>query len=93
LLSRKEILQLERISKGDKMPEGPEQRFNIGAVKATIWKNTSRAGEEFRTARLSRSYKKGNEWKDTNSLGVRDIDKAIKVLEQARDYIKGLSGG
>jgi len=75
------------------MPEGPEQRFNIGAVKATIWKNTSRAGAEFRTVRLSRSYKKGDEWKNTNSLGVRDIDKAIKVLEQARDYINGLSGG
>ena len=75
------------------MPEGPEQRFNIGAVKATIWKNTSRAGEEFRTVCLSRSYKKGDEWKESNSLGVRDIDKAIKVLEQARDYINGLSGG
>ncbi len=71
---------------------GPEQRFNIGAVRATIWKNTSRAGEEFRTVRLSRSYKKGDEWKESNSLGVRDIDKVIKVLEQARDYINGLSG-
>ena len=59
MLSRKEILQLERISKGDKMPEGPEQRFNIGAVKATIWKNTSRAGEEFRTVRLSRRRVEG----------------------------------
>ena len=75
------------------MPEGPEQRFNIGAVRATIWKNMSRTGEEFRTVRLSRSYKKGDEWKESNSLGVRDIDKAIKVLEQARDYIRGLSGG
>lgn len=74
------------------MPEGPEQRFNIGAVKATIWKNISRTGEEFRTVRLSRSYKKGDEWKESNSLGVNDIEKAIKVLEQARDYINGLGG-
>ena len=74
------------------MPEGPEQRFNIGAVKATIWKNTSRAGEEFRTVRLSRSYKKGDEWKESDSLGFRDIDKAIKVLEQAREHINGLGG-
>ena len=69
------------------MPEGPEQRFNIGAVRATIWKNTTRTGEEFRTVRLSRSYKKGDEWKESNSLGVKDIDKAIKVLQQARDHI------
>ena len=74
------------------MPEGPEQRFNIGAVKATVWKNTSRTGEEFRTVCLSRSYKKGDEWKESNSLGFRDIDKAIKVLQQARDHINGFSG-
>ena len=70
---------------------GPEQRFNIGAVRATIWKNTSRTGEEFRTVRLSRSYKKGDEWKESNSLGVKDIDKAIKVLQQASEHISGVS--
>ena len=68
---------------------GPEQRYSIGAVRATIWKNTSRTGEEFRTVRLSRSYKKGDEWKESNSLGVKDIDKAIKVLQQAREHING----
>ncbi len=70
---------------------GPEQRFNIGAVRATIWKNTSRTGEEFRTVRLSRSYKKGDEWKESNSLGVKDIDKAIKVLQQASEHISRVS--
>ena len=70
---------------------GPEQKFNIGAVRATIWKNTSRTGEEFRTVRLSRSYKKGDEWKESNSLGVKDIDKAIKVLQQASEHISGVS--
>ncbi len=71
---------------------GPEQRFNIGAVRATIWKNTSRTGDEFRTVHLSRSYKKGDEWKESNSLGFRDIEKAIKVLEQAREHMNGVRG-
>ena len=68
---------------------GPEQRYSIGAVRATIWKNTTRTGKEFRTVRLSRSYRKGDEWKESNSLSVRDIDKAIEVLQQAREYVNG----
>jgi len=71
-----------------------EQRFNRGLVKATVWKNKSRAGDEFNTVSLSRSYKdKEDNWKNTNSLGVNDVDKAIQVLEEARDYINGSSEG
>jgi hypothetical protein len=65
----------------------PEQKFNSGLVKATVWKNVSRDGNEFRSVSLNKSYQKDGEWKNTNSLGVVDLDKAISVLEQARDYI------
>ena len=67
----------------------PEKRFNVGLVKATVWKNTSKTGDEFKTVSLNRSYQKDGEWKNTNSFGVNDIDKAIQVLEQARDYVNG----
>ncbi len=71
----------------NKMAGQPEKRFNVGLVKATVWKNTSSAGDEFRTVSLNRSYQKDGEWKNTNSFGTNDIDKAIQVLEQARDYV------
>ncbi|MBU0628279.1 MAG: hypothetical protein KKC75_03760 [Nanoarchaeota archaeon] len=71
------------------MAEKPEQKFNIGLVKATVWKNVSKDGNEFKTVSLNRSYQKDGEWKNTNSLGVNDIDKAIQVLEQARDFVNG----
>jgi hypothetical protein len=36
-------LQEEEISRGIKMGQ-PEKKFNVGVVKATIWKNTSKDG-------------------------------------------------
>ena len=67
----------------------PEKRFSAGLVKATVWKNVSSTGDEFRTVSLSKSYRKDGEWKNTNSLGIDDIDKAIQVLGEARDFLKG----
>lgn len=69
-----------------------ERRFNSGLVKATVWKNVSKDGNEFMSVSLNKSYQKDGEWKNTNSLGVNDIDKAIQVLEEARDYINSDSG-
>jgi len=69
------------------MPGEVERKFNIGLVKATVWKNTSGSGSVFRSVSLNKSYQKDGEWKNTNSLGANDIDKAIGVLEQARDYL------
>lgn len=70
----------------------PEKRFNSGLVKATVWKNTSRNGDDFRTVSLNRSYKdKEGNWKNTNSFGENDIDKAIDVLQQAQEYLNGSS--
>ncbi len=69
----------------------PEKRFNVGLIKATVWKNRSRDGNEFRAVSLNKSYQKNGEWKNSNSLGINDIDKAIKVLEEAREYINGFN--
>jgi len=69
----------------------PEKRFNVGLVKATVWKNQSANGE-FRTVSLNRSYKdKEGNWKNTASFGEADIDKAIDVLKQAQEYLNGSS--
>jgi len=67
----------------------PEKRFNNGLIKATVWKNTSNSGDVFKTVSLNKSYRKNGEWKNSNSLGIADIDKAIDVLQQARDYLNG----
>ena len=65
----------------------PEQRFSEGLIKATVWKNFSRTGGEFRTVSLNKSYRKDGEWRNSGSLNVEDIDKAIAVLQQAKDFM------
>ena len=78
----------DEASKVKKMNGKVEQRFKSGLIQATVWKNTSNSGQEFRTISLNKSYRQNNEWKNTNSLGAEDIDKAIQALTQARDYLK-----
>jgi len=66
-----------------------DKRFNSGLVKATIWKNKSKTGDVFNTVSLNKSYKKNGEWMNSNSFSKDDIDKAIDVLQQAREYLSG----
>ncbi len=67
----------------------PEKKFNVGLVKATVWKNTSSTGDEFRTVSVNKSYMKDGEWKNSNSFGADDLGKAIDVLQQAQEYLNG----
>ncbi|MBN8965820.1 MAG: hypothetical protein J0H89_10685 [Rhizobiales bacterium] len=66
------------MAKGDK----PAAKFRLGYVTATVWKNG-----EFHNVVLSKSYKDGEEWKDTDQLGTGDLLNAAKVLERAEKYI------
>jgi PHD/YefM family antitoxin component YafN of YafNO toxin-antitoxin module len=60
----------------------PVAKFRIGYVTATVWEN-----DKFHNVVLSKSYKDGEEWKDTDQLGAGDLLNAAKVLERAEDFI------
>jgi len=60
----------------------PEAKFRIGLVTATVWKNDN----SFSVA-LRRSYKDGNDWKDSDQLFAGDLLNAAKVLERAEAWI------
>jgi len=60
----------------------PAAKFRLGYVTATVWKNT-----DFYNVVLSRSYKDGDDWKDTDQLGSGDLLNAAKVLTRAEEYI------
>jgi len=68
----------------------PETKFRAGGCTATVWKNTKEVkgrDVEFYSVTFERSYKDGEEWKTTNSLGQNDIPKACVVLNKAFEYI------
>ena len=71
-----------------------EQQFNMGLVRATVWKNKSKDGDEFRTVSLSKSYKKDDEWQNTSvSLSEDDVDRALEVLKNVKNYFENESLG
>ena len=60
----------------------PAAKFRLGYVSATVWQNG-----DFYNAVLSKSYKDGDEWKDTDQLGHGDLMNAVKVLQRAEEFI------
>ncbi len=60
----------------------PVKRFRVGNVTAAVWKN-----DNFFSVTLQRSYKEGDEWKNTDNLAAGDLLNAAKVLERAEAYI------
>ena len=69
----------------------PEITFKIGAVRASIFRNTAmRNGKEilFPKVVLEVRYKdKMGQWKGTNSLSLNDLPKSILALQKAFEYL------
>lgn len=61
----------------------PVKKYRVGYVTASIWKGDN----GFFNVTLQRSYKDGEEWKNSDSFGAGDILNAIKVLARAEEYI------
>lgn len=58
-----------------------------GLLKVVVWENpTSNGGTMFST-QIVRSYKDGEEWKETHSLNREDLLHASKMLDQADTII------
>ena len=68
------------------MSDKPAAKFRIGYVTATVWKNETN-GSTFHNVTLARTYKDGEELKDTNSLGHSDLLNAARVLQRAENWI------
>lgn len=64
------------------MAKQPAHKVRIGYVTATVWLN-----DKFYSTVLSKSYKDGDEWKETDQLGSGDLLNAMKCLERAEAYI------
>lgn len=64
------------------MKDRPKKSFRVGYVTAAVWDN-----DTFYTVTLNRSYKDGDEWKNTDGLGAGDLLNAAKALERAEDWI------
>lgn len=65
----------------------PVAKFRIGYVTASVWKNDGAKDQTFFNVTLQRSYKDGDDWKNSDSLGHGDLLNAARALQRAEDYI------
>lgn len=75
---------------GEQEKNTPLREYRAGGVRATIWENTHTDGKTqytIQTTTIERRYKKGDEWKSTNTYKLADIQKLKHVLTQAEAYM------
>ncbi len=50
----------------------PAHQVKLGRIKAAVWQNDTEQGVRYNTT-FSRSYKDGEEWKNSDSFGRDDL--------------------
>lgn len=66
----------------------PVHEIRLGRIKAAIWENETREGTRHNVS-LTRIYKDGNTWKDSNSFGRDDLPLLAKVADLAHSWVYG----
>lgn len=69
-----------------KPAEKPAHRIRSGAIEVAVWRNEGEKGPWFNVT-MSRSYKQGDEWKQSDSFGADDLLLLAKLLDQAHSWI------
>lgn len=70
----------------------PVHEIRLGRIKAAIWENETQNGMRHNVT-VSRLYKDGEQWKDSNSFGRDDLPLVVKVIDQAHSWIFQNSNG
>jgi len=64
----------------------PAHKIRHRALAVTIWKNNSDKGSWY-SVTPSRSYKLGEEWKESDSFDCDDLLLLAKLLDEAHSWI------
>ena len=64
----------------------PAHKFRNRNLTVTLWNNTGANGP-FYTVTARRSYKQGEEWKESDSFGEDDLLPLAKLLDQAHSWM------
>ena len=68
----------------------PEKEFRCGQVRATIWLNDRTVmGNDvsIHSIQIEKSYKDGDEWKQSNIFSVSDLPKLATVASESFKYL------
>jgi hypothetical protein len=67
----------------------PVHRIPLGRIVAAIWANKAKDGRVWFNVTITRSYKDGDQWKDTSTFGRDDLPIVAKAADMAYAWIWG----
>ncbi len=70
-----------------KTANGPVHRIRVGAVSCSVFLNKTKEGKEFPSAVISRSYKSGDSFKDSNSYGARHLAELAGLISSLQSWL------
>ena len=68
------------------MAKNKPHEIKLGRIKATIWANDTANGTRH-NVQVTRLYKDGDDWKESDSFGRDDLLLVAKVLDLAHTWI------
>ncbi len=75
-----------------KSPARPVHEVRLGRIRAAIWENETTNGTRYNVT-VSRLYKDGDNWKDSNSFGRDDLPLVAKIVDRCHTWIFTQSSG
>lgn len=73
-------------AKQTKSKQAPVHEVRIGGIKAAIWENETSVGTRHNVT-ITRLYKHGDDWKQTERFGRDDLLNLAKVVDHANSWI------
>lgn len=70
----------------------PVETFRLRGISASVFRNKSEDGTSFHKVSLQRTYRQGDEFKNTQSLGRDDLPIAAMLLQKAWEYVLQAEG-
>ena len=74
------------MSKSTKVSSKPVHKIRHGAVSASIWRQETEKGPMFNVT-FQRAYREGDEWKNSESFGRKDLLVISLIAARAFEWI------
>ncbi len=65
----------------------PVKRIRLGRITAAVWLNRNEKGDSWYTITMARSYRDGDNWRDTDSFRRDDLPLVAKVADMAFTWV------
>ena len=69
----------------------PEKKFKCGPISASLWaedKTMESGVVKFYSINITKAYKDGDNWKNTNNFNAEDLPKVSLVASEAYKFIR-----